>query len=291
MADYYQILGVSRQASSQEIKSSFKKLALLYHPDRNPGNPLAEDKFKQINEAYQVLSDNNNKLIYDLKLNGQYLPQVPVYPEYQHQSRREYTDRPQAGRPAEYAPRFTKKQIRNVYIVGTLFFVCIFLFSFFLYTYMNKKTAVMHYEQAMAYAAENKLYQAMYELNEALQFNPEYALAYLRRGELHLVAGPNYKLAYADFNNAITHSQAPTPEMYFYRGLSLYKTGRYAQAIEDSRQAYKDQELKGSALYLRGSARKALHDIAGACKDWQEAYAAGVSEVKDSIQTTCGNAE
>ncbi|MDO1449966.1 DnaJ domain-containing protein [Rhodocytophaga aerolata] len=287
MADYYEILGVSRQASSQEIKSSFKKLALLYHPDRNPGNPSAEDKFKQINEAYQVLSDTNNKLIYDLKLNGQYIPQAPVYPEYEPRERRRY--RYQQTPPEAYQPRFTKEQIRKVYIVGVLFFVGMFIFSFFLYTYMNKKTAVMHYEQALIYAADNRLYQAMSEVNKAIYFNDEYAEAYQKRGELQLVAGPNYELAYADFNDAINYSETPTAEMYFYRALCLYKTGKYTQAIEDSQVAYKDAELKGSALYLRGAARKALHDYTGACKDWQEAYAAGISAVKDSIQANCGN--
>jgi curved DNA-binding protein CbpA len=291
MANYYEILGVSQQASSQEIKSSFKKLALLYHPDRNPGNSLAEEQFKQINEAYQVLSDSNNKLIYDLKLNGQYIPQVPVYPQYGPGSRREYRYRAEGGMQADYQPRFTKQQIRNVYMIGSLFFVCIFVFSYLLYGYMNRKTAVIHYQQALAYVAENKLYPAMYELNEALQFNPEYAQAYQSRGELHLVAGPSYKLALADFNNAIKYSEAPTPEMYFYRGLCQYKTGNYAQAIVDTQEAYRDEELKGSALYLRGSAKKALQDIEGACKDWQAAFAAGISEVQDSIQVTCSSIE
>ena len=224
MADYYEILGVSRQASNQEIKSSFKKLALLYHPDRNPGNPQAEDKFKQINEAYQVLSDANDKLIYDLKLNGQYIPQVPVYPEYESSSRREYKYR--QPRSEAYEPRFTKEQIRKVYIAGTLFFVGIVIFSFFLYTFMNRKTAVMHYEQALEYAADNKLYMAVSELNKALHFNEEYSPAYQKRGELQLVAGQDYQLAYADFNDAIKYAETPTPEMYFYRDLCLYKIGR-----------------------------------------------------------------
>lgn len=287
MADYYQILGVSRQASGQEIKSSFKKLALLYHPDRNPDNPLAEDKFKEINEAYQILSDVNNKLIYDLKLNGQYIPQLPVYPEYESRAHREYTYRQR--NPEAYQPRFTKEQIQKVYIAGTLFFVCIFIFSFFLNNFMNRKTAIIHYEQALVYVSENKLYLAKSELNKALYFNEEYAQAYQKRGELQLVDGPDYRLAYADFNDAITYSETPTPEMYFYRGLCLYKTGRYAQAIEDSEQAYKQEELKGPVLYLRGAARKALQDYAGACADWRAAYTAGISAVKDSIQATCGD--
>ena len=55
--DYYKILGVDRKATESEIKSAFRKLALQYHPDRNPGNKTAEEKFKEINEAHEVLSD------------------------------------------------------------------------------------------------------------------------------------------------------------------------------------------------------------------------------------------
>ncbi|MGB8251933.1 MAG: J domain-containing protein [Anaerolineaceae bacterium] len=63
--DYYQALGVSRNASADEIKKAYRKLAMKYHPDRNPGNKTAEDKFKDINEAYQVLSDPTKRQRYD----------------------------------------------------------------------------------------------------------------------------------------------------------------------------------------------------------------------------------
>jgi curved DNA-binding protein len=63
--DYYEALGLSRGASLDEIKKAYRKLARKYHPDMNPGDPSAEDKFKQISEAYEVLTDPEKKKMYD----------------------------------------------------------------------------------------------------------------------------------------------------------------------------------------------------------------------------------
>lgn len=63
--DYYKVLGVERNATEQDIKKSYRKLALKFHPDRNPGDKTAEEKFKEINEAYQVLSDPQKRARYD----------------------------------------------------------------------------------------------------------------------------------------------------------------------------------------------------------------------------------
>jgi curved DNA-binding protein len=63
--DYYKILGVSRSATEREIKQAYRRLARQYHPDVNPGDKAAEEKFKQINEAYEVLSDKENRKKYD----------------------------------------------------------------------------------------------------------------------------------------------------------------------------------------------------------------------------------
>ncbi|MCB0836172.1 MAG: J domain-containing protein [Bacteroidetes bacterium] len=64
--DYYKILGVKRSASEEEIKKAFKQLAIKYHPDKNPGNTAAEEKFKEINEAKEVLGNPQNRQKYDM---------------------------------------------------------------------------------------------------------------------------------------------------------------------------------------------------------------------------------
>ncbi len=68
MATYYHILGLDHSADAHQIKSAFKQLAMKYHPDRNPNDPAAEEKFKRINEAYHTLSDALKKSRYDEKL-------------------------------------------------------------------------------------------------------------------------------------------------------------------------------------------------------------------------------
>jgi curved DNA-binding protein len=98
--DYYQTLGVSRTATDKDVKAAFRKLARKYHPDINPGDKQAEEKFKEINEAYEVLSDPDKRRKYDeLGANWKYYDQVKAA---------------QGARGAGYGPGGGRYEYRNV---------------------------------------------------------------------------------------------------------------------------------------------------------------------------------
>jgi DnaJ-class molecular chaperone len=66
VTDYYKVMGLPRAATGEEIKRAYRSLALQYHPDRNQGDPVCENRLKEINEAYQVLGDEEKRRQYDL---------------------------------------------------------------------------------------------------------------------------------------------------------------------------------------------------------------------------------
>jgi|SRR5690554_193250 len=102
--DYYKILGVSKTATEQEIKSAYRKLARKYHPDLNPGNKEAETKFKEINEANEVLSDPENRKKYDKY--GKDWKHGEEYEKAQQQQRAQYQSSQQGFSGQDYSDFF-----------------------------------------------------------------------------------------------------------------------------------------------------------------------------------------
>ncbi|BFM38168.1 DnaJ C-terminal domain-containing protein [Synechocystis sp. LKSZ1] len=115
--NYYQILGVSRNATNEEIKKSFRKLARQYHPDVNPNDRLAEEKFKDINEAYDVLSDEAKRADYDALLFGRPNRRPrPAPPRSNGNATYETASPPR--QPAEYWRDYSASTTKRTKVVG-----------------------------------------------------------------------------------------------------------------------------------------------------------------------------
>lgn len=99
MKDYYKLLGVSTTASADEIKRAFRKLAVKYHPDKNPDNPHAEEMFKLINEAYDVLGDWEKRKMYDLRWENPFTGIAPEPEKKSPEDPRYRRRRPPGARP------------------------------------------------------------------------------------------------------------------------------------------------------------------------------------------------
>ena len=120
--DYYQILGVEKRATAEQIKQAYRKLALQYHPDRNPGNPRAGEQFKEVSEAYGVLMDREKRRAYDAR-------QTPFGGTYQYRQEDIFRDMfrnpnvsdlfRELGREFEkYGVRFDQRFLNRVFFGG-----------------------------------------------------------------------------------------------------------------------------------------------------------------------------
>ena len=104
--DYYEVLGVARDASPEEIKKAYRQLAVKYHPDKNPGDKQSEERFKEVAEAYEVLSDPEKRAQFDRF--GRRSPGR----RQQHKVRGLPTRPPSARRATEPAPRRARPERR-----------------------------------------------------------------------------------------------------------------------------------------------------------------------------------
>lgn len=129
MTNYYHVLGLSENASPAEIKAAFKRLAVKYHPDKHPGRPEMEEKFKEINVAHQVLSDEYEKARFDLKLKYQQFSQSHQPPPYSYEATRPFSSRP---RPRYYYSSkidYRRNAIATAYAFGITFLIALIVMT------------------------------------------------------------------------------------------------------------------------------------------------------------------
>ena len=132
MEDYYKILELPFGASSMEIKSAYRRLAFKYHPDKNLNDKEAEEKFKEITEAYTVLCDDNKRIIYHAEyndfLNNRYVNRIP---DFTNKNPRYYnpTDIPKQPRGPASSYKDNFNGLRIVVFIGVIGMIIFLLFQ------------------------------------------------------------------------------------------------------------------------------------------------------------------
>lgn len=186
MIDYYQILGVHSQASAQEIRQAYRKLAIRYHPDKNPGSSWAEERFKQIEEAHRVLSKAESRRQYDyLRLfsQQQQLNASAERQAYPDPRRRAAAYRRPVAKPfpnARQAVTSRENLIATAWAFGIVFFIIALTFGVQRYQTYQKQQEASRQEQLAA-----SMFNQAEEYMAAGNFNMAYELLRSIESETH----------------------------------------------------------------------------------------------------------
>ncbi|WP_026999084.1 J domain-containing protein [Eisenibacter elegans] len=285
--DYYQILGLDRQASAEDIKRAFKRLALQYHPDRNPDSPHAEEQFKRINEAYQTLSDEHKKWIYDLlgTAPAAATSPGPVYPEYTPPPPT-YTP-PSANNETQPLTKRARKRWYQLTVVFGLFFI---VFAIYFHGWMNRYSARLNVSDAQEARAGGNYDEALGYLNSAKNFYPEYAAAHELEGDIYYENYQIYRYALKAYTKAIEYTDQPSPQLLFKAALSAYHTRQYTEAHQYLNQLIVLQPHNAEAYYYRARSQYALgYADTSVCNDMMRAAKAQVLDAQKYIELICSD--
>ncbi|MBT30974.1 MAG: hypothetical protein CMO01_15045 [Thalassobius sp.] len=235
MVDYYKVLLIPSTASITDIKASFKRLALQYHPDRNPNNLQAEEKFKEINEAYQVLSDPDKRATYDFLMT--YGFQLQQEQEAQQRQRR-----PRAYYKGEKV-RPEARKVRFLYFYIFAGFTAFIVMGFFFFSFMEKQTAKNMLSDAKEhYYINHDSFYALKFLEAAITKDEELSEAYYLTGKILFNEGKNNIESLYNLDKAIYTANASEDSLGYYyllRGkvnIALHKTDN---AVTDFNEAFK----------------------------------------------------
>jgi len=227
--DYYKILGIDYGADRKAIQKAFHSMAKQYHPDKNPGNVAAADRFKKISEAYVTLSDPQRKSQYDLKLRyGHYASLVTRSQQRRYQARK-------ASRMANYAHRRHVTFTRQARVLGVISIAAIILTVAITTIYMTRYNAEFDFQKGLSHYHNQRYSAAYFNLKESLSpLSPYQAATHLLMAEICFNQQKDVDLT----RNHITKAYQADPSdsirarLLYLEGKLRYHQGDYADAYQ-----------------------------------------------------------
>lgn len=259
MPTYYDILEVSTDAEQESIKKAYRRLAKLYHPDKNHGNDAAAERFKSINQAYQTLKDPQKRAQYNLGLwlkNNHSFQQTNRHRQpYTAKSRDPYfnpTRKKQYRRPAvKKNLYFSKKTYWQVAAAVTAMILMVILIPLL----GSRFSANVHFENGEAYFNAGKTSKALGELDLAIgSFGTNKPEAYLLAGRILLYYhnAPIKAYAYLNKGEKYTTNSIEKAEFFYLQGRSLHAMGDYNAARKAYNESLYHGQYMDSATYALG---------------------------------------
>ncbi|MFZ6012022.1 MAG: DnaJ domain-containing protein [Bacteroidota bacterium] len=214
MADYYEVLGINRTADSTQIRAAYKRLAMMYHPDRNQGDKQAEETFKIVNEAYHTLSDPLKKSRYDSRLYSatQSYADTPYWEEIKRRRYYQWKQKQQS--------QYTYTFDRNYFKIQGLAFLVFLIISGFCFAIIHTASYFVNQQRIEKWRANSKMlkqvnglfvarrYEDAFDMINTLEKKDplEYRFGFVRDSlvdELRILATAEFKQN--DFSSAVTH--------------------------------------------------------------------------------------
>lgn len=218
MTDYYEILGIQSTATNRQIKTAYRKLALKYHPDKNPDNSLAENKFIEIATAYEILSDPVKRSRYDdgleIDINENF--------DYDPRTRRR---RPPPNYYNKYTSEKPKYSIKD-YIFATAALIAILVIAVAFPIYLLQTTSTKYFNKAVSNYLTGNYYSALHNIDLSLtdlSRNNSEACALASVILVHKLNNYHFALEYIDRGLNYNPNDSLASEFHYLRGICLSK--------------------------------------------------------------------
>lgn len=253
MSNYYARLQVDFRASMQDIKAAYKRLAMRYHPDKNPGKPEAEETFKQINAAYQVLSNPEKRKAYDYRLLFLEAEKRRRAAEIKENRRAYAAVKRKYVRRTEVVPP-GKNEIQRIHLFAVLAFFALILLCWRGYFFMETFTAKTWTEKAKEAYQNGEYARAQSFLDDAFLHAKDIPETNYLKAVLEIYVHKNYEKGRRFMSYAITFAQkkhdAAPGDYHFQRAYANYQLKNYAEATKELQNISPETKALGYRIAL-----------------------------------------